>query len=64
MISEREKQEIAEVYLERGIEQGIEQGKIDDAKRMLAHGYDVAEIMAITKLPESEIEALKSTQLT
>ncbi len=27
MISEREKQEIAEVYLERGIEQGIEKVK-------------------------------------
>ena len=70
MISEREKQEIAEVYLERGIEQGkklgfdegmeqgVEQNKKDVAKQMLARGYDVAEIAAITGLPVEVLSQL------
>ena len=59
MISDREKQEIAEVYLERGIEQGIEQEKQDTAKRMLAMRTDVAIIVEATKLSVGEIEALQ-----
>lgn len=59
MISDREKQEIAEVYLERGIEQGIEQEKQDTAKRMLAMRTDVAIIAEATKLSVGEIEALQ-----
>ena len=61
-ISEREKQEIAEVYLERGIEQGIEQGiemnKKDMAKRMLGRGYEASEITELTELPIEEISQL------
>ena len=58
MISEREKQEIAEVYLERGIEQGIEQGKKDTAKRMLERGYEVSDIAELTGLTLDEIHAM------
>ena len=62
MISEREKQEIAEVYLERGIEQGIqqgiEQGKKDTAKRMLERGYEASEIAELTRLPIERISQL------
>ena len=62
MISEREKQEIAEVYLERGIEQGIqqgiEQGKKDTAKRMLERGYEVRDIAELTGLSIEEISLL------
>ena len=62
MISEREKQEIAEVYLDRGIEQGIqqgiEQGKKDTAKRMLERGYEVSDIADLTGLTLDEIQAM------
>ena len=58
MISEREKQEIAEVYLERGIEQGIELNKKDMAKRMLERGYDSSEVAELTGLPIEEISQL------
>ena len=58
MISEREKQEIAEVYLERGIEQGIEQGKKDTARRMLERGYEVRDIAEITGLTLDEIRSI------
>ena len=57
-ISEREKQEIAEVYLERGIEQGIEMNKKDMAKRMLERGYEASEITELTELPIEEISQL------
>lgn len=58
MISDREKQEIAEVYLERGIEQGIEQGKKDIARRMLERGYEVRDIAELTGLSIEEISLL------
>lgn len=54
MISEREKQEIAEVYLERG----IEQGKKETAKRMLERGYEVSDIADLTGLTLDEIQAM------
>lgn len=58
MISEREKQEIAEVYLERGIEQGIELKQKDVAKRMLERGYEASEVAELTGLPIDEIAQL------
>jgi predicted transposase/invertase (TIGR01784 family) len=45
---------------EDGIEQGIEQGKLEAAKAMLERGLDVSFISEITKLNTSEIEALKN----
>ena len=59
MISDREKQEIAEVYLERGIEQGIEQGRRDTIREFMAAGASKELIAAATGLSIEEIGALK-----
>ena len=59
MISDREKQEIAEVYLERGIEQGIEQGRRDTIREFMAAGASKELIAAATGLSTEEIEALQ-----
>ena len=59
MISDREKQEIAEVYLERGIEQGIEQGRRDTIREFMAAGASKELIAAATGLSIEEIEALQ-----
>jgi len=58
MISDREKQEIAEVYLEQGIEQGIELGTIKTIKKFAAAGVSTELIVNATGLPAEEIEAL------
>ena len=44
--------------LKEGEEKGIEKGKIEDAKKMLAEGFDVALITKITGLTVEEIEKL------
>ena len=44
---------------QEGVKQGVEQGKIDIAKTMLAKGYSPKEISEITKLSMEELEKLK-----
>ena len=42
-----------------GREEGIEKGKLEDAKKMLDKGYSIADISDITGLSAKEIERLK-----
>ncbi len=74
MVSEEDRKEIAQAYLERGFEQGMEQGlkqgleqgleqgsseeRIATARRMLANGYGLNDIAAITTLSPDEIRTL------
>ena len=64
MVSEEDKRDIAQAYLERGIEQGLEQGKSDalyeTARRMISKGIDPEVIAELTTLPLSEIRSLQS----
>ena len=55
MISDREKQEIAEVYLERG----IEQGKLETIRKFAAAGASTELIASATGLSAEEIEAMR-----
>ena len=55
MISDREKQEIAEVYLEKG----LEQGRRDTIREFMAAGASSELIAAATGLSTEEIEALQ-----
>lgn len=49
---------IREEGREEGIEQGAEQKNIEIAKKMKEEGYDISEIIDITKLSEEEINKL------
>lgn len=44
---------------QKGIEQGIEQGKLENARIMLNEGFEISIISRITGLPENEIEDLQ-----
>jgi len=46
---------------ERSKERGRREGKREDAKNMLAEGFEPALIARITKLPKARIMALKRT---
>ncbi|OKO93117.1 Rpn family recombination-promoting nuclease/putative transposase [Geobacillus proteiniphilus] len=46
-------------YERQGMEKGMEKGKMDVAKRMLAKGYDVPTICELTGLPVEAVEKLK-----
>jgi predicted transposase/invertase (TIGR01784 family) len=59
MILERGIEQGIERGIERGIEQGIENGKLDTALKMLDRGMSLDDIVAITGLSKSKIDALK-----
>lgn len=59
MLSDREKKDIADAYLQRGLEEGIQQGIRQTAQRLLAAGASVELIQTATGLSAEEIEALK-----
>jgi predicted transposase/invertase (TIGR01784 family) len=48
--------------IEEGIEEGIEKGRLDAlqtlARRLLARGMSVAELAALTELPEDQVRTL------
>ena len=44
---------------ERGLEQGLEQAKREDALRMLEEGLDIALIVRVTGLTLEEVEGLR-----
>ena len=44
---------------QKGIEQGIEQEKLEVAKKMLAKGIDINTIIEVTELTKEEIEKIK-----
>ena len=46
-------------HREQGIEQGIEQGNILTARRMLAKGYPVDEILDLTKLSKDALAEIQ-----
>ena len=62
MVSEEDKRDIAQAYLERGIEQGLEQGKIEErldiARRMLSLGCEPEIIAQATTFSVEEIKSL------
>ncbi|MBO7480195.1 MAG: Rpn family recombination-promoting nuclease/putative transposase [Bacteroidales bacterium] len=62
MVSEEDKRDIAQAYLERGIEQGLEQGKIEErldiARRMLSLGCEPEIIAQATAFSVEEIKSL------
>ena len=62
MVSEEDKRDIAQAYLERGIEQGIEQGKVEErldiARRMLSLGCEPEVIAQATIFSVEEIKSL------
>ncbi len=47
---------IAEQLEKKGIEQGIEKGKIENARAMLAKGYSLTDIVEITALTEAQLK--------
>ena len=44
---------------EQGRAEGIEKGKLEDAKKMLDKGYSIADISDITGLSAKDIERLR-----
>ena len=62
MVSEEDKRDIAQAYLERGIEQGLEQGKVEErldiARRMLSLGCEPEIIAQATTFSVEEIKSL------
>ncbi|AHC16511.1 Rpn family recombination-promoting nuclease/putative transposase [Salinispira pacifica] len=44
---------------QQGLEQGLEQAKIEDAKKMLQKGYPIVDIAEITGLSEEQIKKLE-----
>ena len=62
MISEHEKQEIAEAYKEEGLregfDKGVEKGKLEDAKAMKTLGYAAIDIQKVTGLSLEVIAGL------
>ena len=55
MVSEEDKRDIAQAYLERGLEQGRLEGLIETARRMLAKEIDPEVISELTSLSVDEI---------
>ncbi|MHC6731120.1 hypothetical protein DXD25_01110 [Prevotella sp. TF12-30] len=45
--------------MEKGIEKGMNQRSLEIARKMLAKGMDVATVMEITGLAESQLQQLK-----
>lgn len=45
--------------MEKGIEKGMNQRSLEIARKMLAKGMDVATVMKITGLAESQLQQLK-----
>ena len=48
-----------EKLLKQGFEQGIEQAKLEDARKMLESGYRIEDICDITNLSKEKVEKLK-----
>lgn len=54
-----EKEEGLAEGMEKGIEKGMNQRSLEIARKMLAKGMDVATVMEITGLAESQLQQLK-----
>jgi len=54
-----ERKLVFESAVEDAVTDAYKRGKLDDAKKMLAKGYSVADIIDITNLPKAQIRALK-----
>jgi predicted transposase/invertase (TIGR01784 family) len=44
--------------IQKGMQQGMRQAKLDDAKRMLAKGIEYSIVKEITKLSDAELESI------
>ena len=60
MVSEEDKRDIAQAYLERGIEQGKSDALLETARRMLSKGLNPEVIAELTTLPLSEVLSIQS----
>ena len=57
-IREEAREEGIEEGIEKGIEKGIKEKSLEVAKAMRYKGYDISDIIEITKLTKEEIESL------
>ncbi|MBR3230297.1 MAG: hypothetical protein IKF91_05690, partial [Bacilli bacterium] len=62
VIIENEDELINNTLYEKGISQGIEQTKIESAKKMLEDNLDISLISKYTNLSEKDILALKDSK--
>ena len=62
MVTDYEKLVIGEYHEQKGFKEGLERGRkekaVDTAIKMLARGYEVSEIVALTELSPDEISAI------
>ena len=54
--------EIEDAAYDRGLEQGLENAKLESAKRALAMGLTIDQIANITQLSHEEIEKLQKAE--
>lgn len=59
MFEENNQEELRRLQFDLGIQQGVERGKRETARSMLADGIDVVRVARLTGLPEAEIAALQ-----
>ena len=57
-IREEAREEGIEEGIEKGIEKGIKERSLEVAKAMRYKGYDISDIIELTKLTKEEIESL------
>ena len=50
---------LAQRFEEIGVQKGIEQGKIDVARKMLSEGMDIATAAKLTDLPVDKVKQIK-----
>ena len=48
--------------LREGRRKGLMQGRLESARRMLARGFSVADVVDLTGLPEADVRKLKNAK--